>query len=45
MFSLNTFVKPLKDKKDKTVLNAFIDYVVINYGLVKKEKLMEELMQ
>ena len=43
MFSLNAWVKSLKDEKDKTVLNAFIEIIndsnrnEINYGVVKEE--------
>ena len=34
VFTKYAWVKPLKDKKDKTVLNAFI-VNQINYGLIK----------
>ena len=40
VFTKYTWVKPLKDKKDKKVLNAFIEIVnQINYGLIKEENL------
>ena len=43
VFSKYTWVRLLKDKKGKTVLNAFIKIVMnlivnqINYGLIKEE--------
>ena len=38
VFTKYTWVKPLKDKKDKKVLHAFIEIVnQINYGLIKEE--------
>ena len=42
-FTKHAWVKPLKDKKGKTVLNALIEIVnesnrrPINYGLIKEE--------
>ena len=45
-FTKYTWVKPLKDKKGKTVLNAFIEIVnesnlnQINYDLIKEENFM-----
>ena len=35
VFTKYTWVKPLKDKKDKAALNAFIK--IVNYGLTKDE--------
>ena len=49
MFSLNTCVKPLKDKKGKTVLNAFIEIVnesnrePNNHELIKEDKCIIKL--
>ena len=43
-FTKYAWVKPLKDKKGKIVLNTFIEIVnepnrkPINYGLIKEEK-------
>ena len=44
VFTKYAWVKPLKDRKGKTVLNAFIEIVInlivnqINCGLIKEEK-------
>ena len=50
VFTKYAWVKPLKDKKDKTVLNAFIEIVnefnrvnQIIYGLIKEENFTIDL--
>ena len=50
VFTKYAWVKPLKDKKDKTVLNAFIEIVKefnrvnqIIYGLIKEENFTIDL--
>ena len=51
VFTKYAWVKPLKDKKGKTVLNAFIEIVnesivnQINYGLIKEDNFIIKLMQ
>ena len=39
VFTKYAWIKPLKDKKGKTILNAFIDIVNTKkkYGLIKEE--------
>ena len=50
VFTKYAWVKPLRDKKDKTVLNAFIEIVnefnrvnQIIYGLIKEENFTIDL--
>ena len=50
VFTKYAWVKPLKDRKDKTVLNAFIEIVnefnrvnQIIYGLIKEENFTIDL--